>query len=252
MSRDHTINASHQRPCARPQRPLVVCAYALLAFHAAACASLDNHGGATEPEVSTASCGVLHAKLESAQTSPPSSFELEPGAYYVIQNPAPHDGTPLTLHASQNWPWQVCRAGRFIPYKLVANDGATAQSATWTGYAEALHHRVHPIFVDQFLASLSAEEVAAEFDNPNLAATVDVALDVRTGAVTQIGFVAPRKSVVPFFFAAIEAVVRGSKLAPPAELAGMDGSVYFQWTLYRDPQRSCSTYFLRPTESSLH
>jgi hypothetical protein len=251
MFHDQTTNASRRHPGARPLRPLLVCV-CLLALQTAACASLEKHGGAIQPEASAASCGVARSKPVTARTSQPSSFQLAPGAYYVTQNPAPHDSTPLTLHASQDWLWQVCRAEPFIPYKLVANDGATAQNAAWAGYADALHRRVHPIFVDQFLASLTGEEGAADFDEPNLAATIDVALDVQTGAVTQIGFAAPRQGLLPFFFAAIEAVVRGSKVAPPADLAEMDGSVYFQWTLYRDPKRSCSTYFLRPTASSLH
>jgi hypothetical protein len=247
----HPTKPRHERLCTHRSRSLA-CACTLLALHTVACASRTPNASPTAPKALAESCRAVHPEPQPPQALPPSTLQLDPGAYYIIQHPTPHDGTPLTLKASRSWQWRAQRAEPFIPYKLTARDGAITEHAAWSRYANALHHRVHPVFVDQFIASFCAEQAAAEFDDPDLAVTIDLAVDGHTGAVTQLGFVAPKPSVLPFSLAAIEAVVRAANLVPPPELASEDGSVYFQWTLYRDPERTCSTYLIRPTEASLH
>jgi hypothetical protein len=110
---------------------------------------------------------------------------------------------------------------------------------------QKINHRVHPIFTDQFLASLNQLPPDAPL-NRSLFAVVDLTLEPREGLIAAIAIV--RTSRIEAFDAGVVDALR--KAAPfgaaPVEILSEDGKVHLQWVLHRNPEVACSTYFMQP------
>jgi TonB family protein len=115
----------------------------------------------------------------------------------------------------------------------------------FAGFLNSFHNRLHPIFADGFLASLTALGDAHPLNDPALVTWLDVAVDGE-GKIVRLGVVR-RSSVVAFDIAALEAMEKAQPLGPPPDMIrSADGLVYFRWEFYRNPQHACSTYYAHP------
>jgi TonB family protein len=112
-------------------------------------------------------------------------------------------------------------------------------------YLNSLHKRLHPLFADQFLASLPALGGARPLNNLELVARLEIAIDgegklVRLGVVRSSG-------VVAFDVGALEAMEKAQPFGPPPDpIRSPDGLVYSHWEFSRNPRYACSTYYAHP------
>jgi TonB family protein len=108
-----------------------------------------------------------------------------------------------------------------------------------------VHNRVHPIFTDQFIASLDQLPPTDPL-NQGLYAVIDLTLEPREGRIAEVSIV--RASGVAAFDSGIVDSMR--KAAPfgeaPVEIRSEDQQVHFQWVIHRDVRMACSTYFMKP------
>ncbi|MFI5302263.1 MAG: TonB C-terminal domain-containing protein [Polyangiales bacterium] len=116
--------------------------------------------------------------------------------------------------------------------------------AAFASYLTSMHRRVHPIFVDGFLATLSSLPPTHALQDGKLTTTIELAL--RTdGSLHRMGVI--RSSGVAMFdLAVLDAFDRASPFdTVPAELLSEDGLMYLHWDVHRD-ERSCSAIGARP------
>jgi TonB family protein len=120
-------------------------------------------------------------------------------------------------------------------------DSATA----FAGYLNAMHARIHAIFVDGFLASLDSLPPDDPLSNPELHSRLEMVLDA-TGTLVSIGVV--KSSGLPTFdVSALTAVERAQPFAtPPVAILSADGRVYVHWIFFRDERCGCATFNVRP------
>ncbi|MGE3673398.1 MAG: TonB family protein [Polyangiaceae bacterium] len=113
-------------------------------------------------------------------------------------------------------------------------------------YLNEIHNRLHPVFADSFLASLSRLPNDHPMNRPDLRTNLEIIVSRTDGRLVDMG-VTRSSGVTAFDVAALEAVKRASPFgAPPSSIVSPDGNVYLHWEFYRDPWYACSTYFARP------
>ncbi|MCA9648012.1 MAG: TonB family protein [Myxococcales bacterium] len=113
-------------------------------------------------------------------------------------------------------------------------------------YLNEIHNRLHPVFADSFLASLSRLPNDHPMNRPDLRTNLEIIVSRTDGRLVDMG-VTRSSGVTAFDVAALEAVKRASPFgAPPSAIVSPDGNVYLHWEFYRDPWYACSTYFARP------
>lgn len=176
---------------------------------------------------------------------PVAGAALQRGSYYVVDSFSLPPQAELSLNALRLATWRFRRSNARLDETCLQASGALQQDPNWARYTYELHLRVHPAFTDQFLASLQGAETPSELQDQNLETWIDVQVDGSTGRVKRIGFEAPGGSTLAFTLAAIASVQRAAELRPPAAHRSSDGDLYFRWTFFRDPERACSTFFLR-------
>jgi TonB family protein len=110
-----------------------------------------------------------------------------------------------------------------------------------------MHNRIHPIFAEQFLATLEklpANDVLNRYHD--LSTRLEIVIQKDTGKVVRMG-VTKSSGVTAFDVAALEAVDRASPFdKAPDIIASPDGNVYVHWEFHRDPSDACSTRNVRP------
>ena len=116
----------------------------------------------------------------------------------------------------------------------------------FAGYLNMVHNRLHPIFADGFLASLSELPASHPMNDQNLVTHLEIVLDKDEGRIQRMG-VTKSSGVTAFDVSALASVDRAQPFgAPPREIVSPDGNVYFHWEFYRIPQYACSTYYAHP------
>ncbi len=114
-------------------------------------------------------------------------------------------------------------------------------------YLVGMHQRIHPIFTDQYLASLEASPSAPGHALDKAAYTeLELVLHKTTG---NIALMSVRKSSgsPEFDVAALESVDHAAPFGPaPDVIASPDGKVYVHWQFHRDPVVGCSPINVRP------
>lgn len=116
----------------------------------------------------------------------------------------------------------------------------------FSDYLNVIHNRLHPIFADDFLASLSALPGSHPMNQDGLRTNLEIVLSPEDGRIVRMG-VTRTSGVTAFDIAALESVKRASPFGPPPKvIVSPDGNVYFHWEFYRNPMYACSTYFARP------
>jgi TonB family protein len=129
------------------------------------------------------------------------------------------------------------------PGNQVALNSARVPFAT---YLVAMHNRIHPIFADQFLASLSNLPANHPLNDPKLFASVEIRLAGDDGSLARIG-VLRSSGVTVFDVAVLDALQRAAPFGKaPDAIRSADGNVYIHWEFHRDPVMSCSTMHARP------
>ncbi|MBX3182631.1 MAG: energy transducer TonB [Polyangiaceae bacterium] len=113
-------------------------------------------------------------------------------------------------------------------------------------YLNEIHNRLHPVFADSFLGSLSRLPGDHAMNKSDLRTNLEIILSSSDGRLVDMG-VTRSSGVTAFDVAALESVKRAQPFgAPPKAIISPDGNVYLHWEFYRDPWYACSTYFARP------
>ncbi len=115
----------------------------------------------------------------------------------------------------------------------------------WAVYLNAMHNRVHPIFVDQFLARLDRLAGGDALNEKTLMVRLEIALD-GGGRIARLGVVRS-SGLTAFDLGALDAVSRAGPFGRVLPgLLSADGMMYAQWEFHRDPVFACSTKNARP------
>jgi hypothetical protein len=115
----------------------------------------------------------------------------------------------------------------------------------FANYLNQIHARIHPIFADQFLASLDALPSSHPMNDPNLVTSLEIVVEREEGRLVRRG-VTKTSGSTPFDISAIDSVERAAPFGtPPAEIVSPDGNVYLHWEFRRD-QMACSTLYAHP------
>ena len=112
-------------------------------------------------------------------------------------------------------------------------------------YLNGIHNRIHPIFAEEFLASLDNLNKSHPL-NQNLVAHLEIVLSKDTGRIVRMG-VTKSSGATPFDIVALSSVDRGQPYGKsPDIIASPDGNVYLHWEFHRDPVDACTTRNARP------
>lgn len=112
-------------------------------------------------------------------------------------------------------------------------------------YAVAMHNRIHPLFADQFLASLDKLPAGHPMNDMKIVTTVEITLN-RDGSLNNMGVI-KTSGITAFDVATLDSIKRAAPFgtAPP-EILSDDGFVRIRWGFHRDPVYSCSTMNVWP------
>jgi TonB family protein len=112
-------------------------------------------------------------------------------------------------------------------------------------YLNGMHNRIHPIFADSFLSSLSSLPRENPLNDPKLITRLELVV-TRDGHLVKMGIV-KTSGVTAFDIAALDSVQRASPFGPaPTAIISPDGNVYLHWEFHRDEVYACSTMNARP------
>jgi hypothetical protein len=121
-----------------------------------------------------------------------------------------------------------------------------AARVPFASYLHSIHNRLHPIFGDEFLASLQGLPEGHMLSSMDLVAHVELVLSRDDGKIVRIGITKNSGSTV-FDAVALESLDRASPFGKaPDAIASPDGLVYLHWEFHRDPFDACSTRNARP------
>ena len=129
----------------------------------------------------------------------------------------------------------------YEPTVKVGNQTAlnTAQSAFAT-YLNTIHNRLHPIFAEEFLASLDRLPEGHSF-NQNLVTHLEIVISKDEGKIVRMGVTRP-SGMTAFDIVALNSMNRSSPFGKaPDAIVSHDGKVYLHWEFHRDPYDACST-----------
>jgi TonB family protein len=113
-------------------------------------------------------------------------------------------------------------------------------------YLTTIHNRIHPIFADSFLDSISGLPSTHPLANPKLVTHLEIVVGPKDGQIVKMGVVRA-SGVTAFDIAALDSVKRASPFGPaPNAIVSSDGNVYLHWEFHRDEVFACSTMNARP------
>lgn len=120
----------------------------------------------------------------------------------------------------------------------------TAKSA-FGSYLNTIHNRIHPIFAEEFLSSLSTLPPGHKF-NENLVTFVELVLNKDDGKILRAG-ITKASGFTAFDVIAVSSARRAGPFGkPPDAIVSPDGKVYIHWEFHRDPYDACSSRNARP------
>jgi TonB family protein len=112
-------------------------------------------------------------------------------------------------------------------------------------YLNGMHNRIHPLFAESFLGSLSALPRDNPLNDPKLITRLEIVV-TKDGHIVRMGIV-KTSGVTAFDIAALDSVQRASPFGPaPSAIISPDGRVYLHWEFHRDEVYACSTMNARP------
>jgi hypothetical protein len=135
----------------------------------------------------------------------------------------------------------------YVPGVKPGNTTALNTAASpFAVYLNDIHNRIHPIFADTFLGSLSRLPASDPLNRPDLVAHIEIIVSKLDGSLVRTGVVKP-SGVTAFDISALESILQASPFGtPPSAIVSPDGNVYLHWEFYRNPDFACSTYFAHP------
>lgn len=134
----------------------------------------------------------------------------------------------------------------YVPSVKPGNQTALNTAANaFAGYLNQIHSRIHPIFADEFLGSLSQLPASHPMNDPKLVTAIEIVIEREEGRLVRRG-VTHTSGITAFDISAIAAVERAGPFGtPPSEIVSPDGNVYLHWEFRRDDMM-CSTLFAHP------
>jgi hypothetical protein len=134
----------------------------------------------------------------------------------------------------------------YVSNVKVGNQTAlNAASSAFATYLQTMHNRIHPIFADSFLESLSGRSRDDALNNMRLITTLEIVLHA-DGSLAKMGLI---KSSGEFQFdvGALDSVNRAQPFGKvPAAIISPDGNTYLHWQFHRNEVYACSTMNARP------
>ncbi len=121
-----------------------------------------------------------------------------------------------------------------------------AARVPFASYLNEIHNRIHPVFAEGFLATLTSLPADHPLNRKDMSTHVEIALDPADGRIVKMG-ITQSSGVTMFDVGALESVQKASPFGPaPSAILSSDGKVYLHWEFHREPEMACSTYFARP------
>jgi outer membrane biosynthesis protein TonB len=115
----------------------------------------------------------------------------------------------------------------------------------FASYLNGMHNRIHPIFADSFLDSLSSLPADHPMNDQHLVTRLEIVLG-KDGHLKQMGIV-KTSGITAFDIGALDSVDRAQPFGPaPNAIVSPDGYVYLHWEFHRDEVYACSTQGARP------
>ncbi|MCC6524808.1 MAG: TonB C-terminal domain-containing protein [Polyangiaceae bacterium] len=113
-------------------------------------------------------------------------------------------------------------------------------------YINQIHNQIHPIFADQFLASLDKLPAGDRLAQKDLVTHLEIVLSQKDGHIVRLGITKP-SGVTAFEVAALKSVESAAPFGKAPEIiASPDGLVYLHWEFYREPYYACTSKFAHP------
>jgi TonB family protein len=113
-------------------------------------------------------------------------------------------------------------------------------------YLNAIHARIHPVFADSFLDSLTRLPKDHPLNREEMSTHLEIVLSKEDGRIVRMG-ITKSSGVTAFDVGALDSVQKASPFGtPPEVIVSPDGNVYLHWEFHRIPHYACSTYFARP------
>jgi hypothetical protein len=134
----------------------------------------------------------------------------------------------------------------YVPSVKPGNQTALNTAANaFAGYLNQIHNRIHPIFADEFIDSLSQLPASHPMNDQSLVTAIEMVIEREEGRLVRRG-VTHTSGITAFDISAIAAVDRAAPFGtPPSEIVSPDGNVYLHWEFRRDGQM-CSTFYAHP------
>ncbi|UQA58247.1 hypothetical protein [Polyangium aurulentum] len=129
----------------------------------------------------------------------------------------------------------------YEPSVKIGNQTAlNAAQVPFATYLNTVHNRLHPIFAEEFLASL--DNLPSEHSlNKQLVTHLEIVLSKDEGKIVRMG-VTRQSGVTAFDIVALNAFKRASPYGKaPEAIVSHDGNVYLHWEFHRDPFDACTT-----------
>jgi hypothetical protein len=160
---------------------------------------------------------------------------------WVVSHPSPP--TPLRHDTIDVNAWRL-QVGRPSPLQVYRQHPLNETRRDWAIFLIGVHDRLHPVFAEEYLASLSALPADLPENAPTLSVQVGLVIAQATGEISEL-YIGRSSGVFEFDAAALSAFLRIFPMPVPAQLASEDGRVYFEWELHRNSE-ACSTFDARP------
>ena len=120
-----------------------------------------------------------------------------------------------------------------------------AAQAPFATYLNTIHNRIHPIFAEEYLASLDSLSRSHQL-NQDLITHLEIVVSRDSGKVVRLG-VTKTSGATAFDIAALASVDRAGPFGRAPDIIGSpDGNVYLHWEFHRDPHDACTTRNARP------
>jgi len=115
---------------------------------------------------------------------------------------------------------------------------------TFRNYIEAIHDRIHPIFADSFLASLSIMDASDPLNDFSLMAKLEFEI-LESGHLNELRVIRTSGNTV-FDAAAVDSIYRSAPYPPPPKrILSWNDRVYLRWGFYRN-RRKCGVFNVEP------
>jgi TonB family protein len=119
-----------------------------------------------------------------------------------------------------------------------------ARQRIFRNYIHSIHDRIHQLFADSFLASLTSLDPTDPLNNFELMAKLEFEI-LRTGAINDLHVIRSSGNTV-FDAAAVDSIYRASPFHPPPEqILSWNQRVYMRWGFFRN-NRKCGVFNAEP------